>query len=327
MRQELLIGFIGQGFVGKSYADDFERRGHTIIRYALEEPYRANKAALKDAHVVFIAVPTPTNPTGFDLSIVEASLRLVGEGRIAVIKSTILPGATRRLQKKFPRIVILFSPEFLNAATAAQDAASPFANIIGVPHRSDEHLAAAELVHSILPQAPFVHTCLSDEAEVYKYAHNVAGYMQVLTYNLMYDMAQKHGAQWEPIQQALEADPMVSNWYIKPVHKSGRGAGGPCFIKDTAAFAYHYEKTVGHPAGVAFLKAAQEKNLALLASTEKDLDLLAGVYGTAAVARARRKHGKTSASRVAKKPTAKKAAKTAASPKKSAKKAAKKSRR
>ncbi len=37
------IGFIGQGFVGKAYADDFENRGFTTVRYSLEEPYRANK--------------------------------------------------------------------------------------------------------------------------------------------------------------------------------------------------------------------------------------------------------------------------------------------
>ncbi|MBM3272854.1 UDP-glucose/GDP-mannose dehydrogenase family protein [Candidatus Kaiserbacteria bacterium] len=330
MRENLRIGFIGQGFVGKSYADDFEQRGHTVIRYALEEPYRANKGAVKNAHIVFIAVPTPTTPTGFDLGIVESSLRLVGEGKIAVIKSTVLPGTTRRLQKKFPRIIILFSPEFLNATTAAQDAANPFANVIGVPQDTDEHRAAAALVHSVLPNAAFVHTCSSDEAEVYKYAHNVAGYMQVLTYNLMYDMAREHGAEWDAIQKALEADPMVSNWYIKPVHKSGRGAGGACFIKDTAAFTHHYEKTVGHPAGIAFLKAAQEKNLALLVSTEKDLDLLEGVYGKAVVARARRKHA---APRTTKKKAAKPAKEVSASKRptakkaSTAKKAAKKSRR
>ena len=56
------IGFIGQGFIGKNYADDFERRGFEVIRYALEEPYRANKEKIRECDIVFIAVPTPTTP-------------------------------------------------------------------------------------------------------------------------------------------------------------------------------------------------------------------------------------------------------------------------
>lgn len=280
MKQNPLIGFVGQGFVGKSYADDFENRGFTVIRYALEEAYRHNKKKIRDCDIVFIAVPTPTTPKGSDVSIVEASLSLVGRGKTAVIKSTLLPGMTARLQKKFPKVVVLCSPEFLNVATAARDAKHPFSNIIGMPGKSAGHRASAKLVRAILPQASFTQICSSDEAEIYKYAHNVSGYMQILTYNMLYDVAQHLGADWNAIYQALEADPMVSNWYIKPVHKSGRGAGGACFIKDFAAFARLYGDMVSEKEGIALLKAAERKNLALLLGTHKDLDLLKGVYGT-----------------------------------------------
>lgn len=282
------IGFIGQGFVGKSYADDFEKRGFTVIRYALEEPYRANKDAIKSCDIVFVAVPTPSTPKGFDDGIVIEALTLVGAGKVAVIKSTLVPGHTKKIQERFPKLTILFSPEFLNAATAAKDAAKPFSNIIGLPKKTPKHRAAAEVVHQILPRAPFSLTCSAEEAEVYKYAHNVSGVMQVLTYNLMYDTSKHFGADWANIQKALEADPMVSNWYIRPVHKSGRGAGGPCFIKDLAAFARLYEQTVAHPDGAAFLRSAEKKNIALLTASKKDLDLLAGVYGPKTLTSAKR---------------------------------------
>jgi len=278
-----IIGFVGQGFVGKSYADDFTRRGYETIRYALEHPYRENKAKIRDADIVFICVPAPTTPYGFDSSIVEASLGLVGTGKIAVIKSTLLPGLTEKLQKKFSKITILFSPEFLNASTAAKDAASPFSNIVGLPKKSAKHLRAAWILHKILPKAKFSQTVTSADAELYKYAHNISGYMQVLTYNMVYDLAQESRAAWSSIEKALEADPMVSNWYIRPVHKSGRGAGGMCFIKDFAAFARHYEEVVGKPEGVALLRAAEAKNISLLHATKKDLDLLRGVYGKKAL--------------------------------------------
>ena len=138
-QNKLLIGFIGQGYVGKNYADDFEMRGYTVVRYALEEPYVANKELIRDCDVVFIAVPTPSTPRGFDGSVVEKALALVGKGKIAVIKSTIVPGMTRRLQKKYPKIVIMFCPEFLSVATAAYDVANPFLNVVGIPSNSAKH--------------------------------------------------------------------------------------------------------------------------------------------------------------------------------------------
>ena len=74
-----LIGFIGQGYVGKNYGDDFEWRGFKVVRYSLEKPYIENKDKIKECDIVFVAVWTPTTPKGFDLSIVESVLPLVGE--------------------------------------------------------------------------------------------------------------------------------------------------------------------------------------------------------------------------------------------------------
>ncbi len=274
-----LMGFVGQGYVGGSYATNFEKRGFSVIRYSLEAKYIHNKEAIASCDIVFVAVPTPTTPKGFDMSIVESALSLVGAGKTAVIKSTLLPGTTRKLQAKFPKIFVLCSPEFLSVATAQEDADGPFANTIGVPSRGKNHRAAAEAVHRILPNAPFAHICTSEEAEMIKYAHNVSGYMQILTFNALYDMAKEMGADWEPIQKAVQADPMISNRYSKPIHKSGRGAGGLCFIKDFAAFSKLYKQTVGKKEGMEFLKAAEKKNIMLLVGTNKDIDLLEGVYG------------------------------------------------
>src|SRR3989338_1490205 len=112
-----LIGFVGQGYVCKNYADDFENRGYSVVRYSLEEPYRGNKDLIKDCDVVFVAVPTPSTPKGFDASIVDGALKLIGKGKIAIIKSTVVPGTTRKLQARHSGITVLFCPEFLSVAT------------------------------------------------------------------------------------------------------------------------------------------------------------------------------------------------------------------
>lgn len=273
------IGFIGQGFIGKNYADDFEARGHKIVRYAKEEPYNVNKDAIAKCNIVFIAVPTPTTPAGYDVSIIENVLPLTGIGAIVVLKSTILPGLTKKIQEKFPDRIIMHSPEFLSEATAAYDAAHPFMNIVGITKLTDEHRKAAELVHSVLPPVPFSKTVSSEEAELIKYSHNCSGYTQIIFFNLMYDLAEKLGADWKNVEESLKADPFIANRYASPVHKSGRGAGGHCFIKDMAALGNVYETVVGDQSGIDVIKSMEEKNKALLCQTKKDLDLLRGVYG------------------------------------------------
>jgi len=274
-----LIGFIGQGYIGKNYADDFEARGYSVVRYALEEPFIKNKEKIAECDIVFIAVPTPTTPEGFDVSIVRSAVGIVGEGKIAVIKSTVIPGSTKKIQESYPFVTVLISPEFLSEATAAQDATNPFSNIVGMPIDDEIHRSASSRVHEILPKAPFFLTCDSDEAELIKYAHNISGYTQIITFNLIHEFANTLGRDWENIGKALLADPLISNRYSNPVHKSGRGAGGHCFIKDFAAFANLYEECTGDQEGINAFRALEAKNIKLLKESGKDKDLLEEVYG------------------------------------------------
>lgn len=274
-----LIGFIGQGFIGKNYADDFENRGFRTVRYSLEEPYVGNKERIAECGIVFIAVPTPTTPEGFDDTIVREAIELVGVGKIAIVKSTVLPGRTKSFQEQYPDRIVFYSPEFLSEVTAAHDAAHPFSNIVGTPVADEVHQRGAEAVHAILPQAPFTLTCGSTEAEIIKYSHNASGYTQIVLFNLLYDLTRSLGADWETIERALKADEYIPNRYAHPIHKSGRGAGGHCFIKDVEALARLYEEVGNDPLGSSFFSAMIQKNIALLRESGKDPDLVGGVYG------------------------------------------------
>ncbi|NCN07237.1 hypothetical protein GW933_00945 [Candidatus Falkowbacteria bacterium] len=273
------IGFIGQGWIGKNYADNFENRGYEVIRYALEEPYLNNKEKIKDCDIVYIAVPTPSTPKGFDSSIVHEAIKLIGDGKVAVIKSTILPGTTETIQKDFPNVFVMHSPEFLTERTAAYDVANPGRNLVGIPIDNDDYRTKAQEVLDTLPLAPLSKIISAKEAELFKYIRNCFFYTKVIFMNLAYDLAQKNDCSWETIHTIMSADPWIGNMHIDPVHKSGRGAGGHCFIKDMAAFDEMYKKLVGDEAGQQVLKSLQAKNIELLLSSHKDLDLLSGVYG------------------------------------------------
>lgn len=273
------IGFIGQGFIGKNYADDFEKRGFEIVRYSMEEPYVQNKEKIGGCDIVFIAVPTPTTPTGFDDSIVRKVIKLVGKGKVAVIKSTVLPGSIEEIEKENPEIFVLNSPEFLREATAAFDAANPERNIIGLPKETPEYRAKAEEVMKVLAKAPYELICTSKEAEVIKYAGNCFLFTKVIFMNILHDLTSKVGGDYSVIADALVHDSRIGKSHMQPVHDSGRGAGGHCFIKDFAAFASLYDELVGDREGKAVLRAMEEKNINLLVSSGKNLDLLRGVYG------------------------------------------------
>lgn len=66
---------------------------------------------------------------------------------------------------------------------------------------------------------------------------------------------------------------------MNPIHKSGSGTGGHCFIKNFATFSEIYQQMVGDEAGSKILDSLKDKNIELLFDSNKDLNLLAGVYG------------------------------------------------
>lgn len=278
------IGFIGQGWIGKNYADSFEDCGFDVVRYSNEKSYRANKEAIKDCEFVFIAVPTPTTPEGPDESIVRDVLGIVSKGKIAVIKSTILPGTTEDLQKNNPNIFVLNSPEFLSEKSARQDVENPDCNIIGIPIDNKIYREKAEFLKSILPNAPSI-ICSSREAEFIKYTHNIHGFVEIIYTNILFDLSQKLKVDWSLVKEFMGYDKFMTDRYATPLHSSGhggkvgRGAGGHCFIKDFAAFRKLYEENIENKKSIDFLKSLEEKNIELLISTKKDLGLLEEVYG------------------------------------------------
>lgn len=278
MQNNLLIGFIGQGFIGKNYADDFETRGYSIVRYDIDA-YKANKDKISTCDIVLIAVPTPTTPQGFDLSIVKEALGIVGMGKIAVIKSTIQLGSTRALQALYPDITVMHSPEFLTEKTAAYDAQNPDRNIVGITDLNNPELKAkAQTVMSVLAHAPYELITLAENAEMIKYGGNCWFYFKVVFMNIFYDLISKDDLDFEVIKEAMAHDSRIGRTHLDVVHQGGRGAGGHCFIKDFEAFIQMLDKN-----NLAEQKntceAIRNLNLKYLRDSGKNPDLVRGVYG------------------------------------------------
>jgi len=284
-KKKLLIGFIGQGFIGKNMADDFEGRGYQVVRYD-KELNLANKEKIKECDFVFIAVPTPSTPEGFNDDILKEVLSLVGNQKTAIIKSTIKVGTTEKFQALYPEKYILHSPEFLTEKNAANDTKFPPRNVVGYTKKSKDK--AAEVL-SILPKAKHNFLVNSREAELVKYMGNNFLFLKVIFSNLMYNLASRKGLDYDSIIEIVACDPRISHSHLQINHQSGhsekkgRGAGGHCFIKDMSALVEMFEEEPlanrEDKLSLELLKKIVELNKQLLIDSQKDLDLLEGVYG------------------------------------------------
>ncbi len=285
MNKELLIGFIGQGFIGKNMADDFLERGYEVVRYDKEDNY-VNKDRIATCDFVFIAVPTPSTPEGFDDSILEEVIALVGDRKTAIIKSTIKVGTTEKFQKMFPNKFILHSPEFLTEKNAAHDSKFPPRNIVGYTSKSKEK---SEEVLDLLPKADHSFVVNSREAELIKYMGNNFLYFKVVFANLFYNLCKKNGVDYDTVARITGLDSRIGASHLKVNHesgldiKAGRGAGGHCFIKDMAAlvemFQDHNLSSKEDVLSLKLLQAVVELNKHLLIDSDKDVEMLKEVYG------------------------------------------------
>ena len=116
------VGVLGNGFVGESQAFAFSPT--TDLRIYDVDPLKAThtKEEVDECDFIFVCVPTPMYKDGSqDLSYIEKVFEQAVEGPIYIIKSTVLPGTTKELSEKYPKINIVFSPEFLTERTAKLD--------------------------------------------------------------------------------------------------------------------------------------------------------------------------------------------------------------
>jgi len=274
------IGFIGTGFIGGNLSKNFKDRGFKNITLYDTGINRKNRTYISACDIVFVAVPTPTTPDGFDSSILMDVLPLVGEGKIAVIKSTVPPRVMENLHVLYSHITLMHCPEFLSEDTARKDTDKPERNIIGISNIDDvELIADAARVMRILPEAEYEKICTYTESTMVKYIGNCFFYVKNMFFNMMYDLAYEYNCDWDRLHEMILEDSRIHPVHTKPFDKKGRGAGGHCLIKDFATLANMYDEELPFDgSGHNVLRNNETKNMELLTNSDKDLDLLGGVY-------------------------------------------------
>jgi UDPglucose 6-dehydrogenase len=230
--KDLKIGIIGVGMVGGVLKRYFEGKKNNLFIYDKGKNLGSIEEVNK-ADFIFICVPTPFDKKkGFDLSFVEEACSIVSGEKVIVIKSTVLPGTTEELQRRYPQHNFLFNPEFLTEATAQENMNYPDRQIVGYTEQSKN---LAGIVLNILPQAPFQKIMPSAEAEMVKYFGNTWFSVKVTFANQMYDLCQKLKIDYEKVKEAAGFDKMIGKSHLEIFHKNYRGYGGKCLTKDIRA--------------------------------------------------------------------------------------------
>jgi len=226
------IGICGIGMVGGALKRYFEKKeNYQLFLYDNKGVGSLNE--LNKADFIYICLPTPyKDGVGCDTSIIEEVIRQIEGEKVIIIKSTVIPGITDALQKKYPQHKFLCNPEFLTEVTADQDMNYPDRQIVGYTEKS--YTIAKDILQQ-LPLAPFERILLAKEAEMVKYFGNTWFSTKVIFANQMYALCEKLGIDYERVMDAAAADKRIGRTHLKVWHKGYRGYGGKCLPKDIKA--------------------------------------------------------------------------------------------
>lgn len=235
------IGVIGYGYVGRATGEGFATNPKNKVFWfdKYKESPNTLDEVIEKSEFIFIAVPTPifSDYSGMDMSIVEGVIdevapKLSGSDKVLIIKSTSLPGTTKKMSKKYPGVNFAMSPEFLTQKNANTDFLKPYRTVIGCEN-SDIGLRVQNLYSTILPKDQKYIITDTTSAEMAKYMSNIVLASKIIIGNEFYDLAQEVGANYLDVSAIAEADPRIGTFLGVPGWDGDRGFGKACFPKDT----------------------------------------------------------------------------------------------
>lgn len=300
--QNIVLGVVGQGFVGNAFREGMKDK-FTIETYDKYVHDRSTCSSIDElvekSDVIFVSVPTPMRKTGeCDTSIVESVLcelysavkRLQsGVTLDVVIRSTVPPGTTERLNKEYSSYLnVIFNPEFLTEVNAIDDFKNQNRIILGY---EKAYYDAVDIGNSpgrcnvynvyayAFPGIDII-TLYSTEAEMVKYTTNVFLATKVSLANELWQVCQAVGVDYDVMIDAAKLDKRLgqSHWMVPglpQVHDPVRrhGFGGSCFVKDLNALKSLAKSLDVDPK---IMEAVWQKNLEIRTGDARDWEKLEG---------------------------------------------------
>ena len=277
------IGIIGNGFVGSSVSFGFSPQtgcdGVDIKIYDKDESKATHTMSevVNDSDVIFVSVPTPSNTDGsINLDIVYnvfnniEKCREEGSEPVLLLRSTVTPGTTRKLQIGFHNLRIVFNPEFLTERSAKLDFINQSRFVLG-GNEEDTTIVADLYKWRFGESVPCIETNF-ETAEMIKYMNNCFFATKVSFMNEMYQIAKKCDVDWDTALDGFVRDGRVGHSHMNIPGPDGKlGFGGSCFPKDVQAI-INFGETLG--LNMSTVKGVWETNLEV--RPERDWENLKG---------------------------------------------------
>ncbi|TZF82158.1 UDP-glucose/GDP-mannose dehydrogenase family protein [Pedobacter sp. BS3] len=207
--------------------------------------------AIKDAQIIFLALPTPPGGDGSaDLSFVLGAAkdiaRLITDYKVVVTKSTVPVGTADKVKAVFKEhttveVDIVSNPEFLREGVAVEDFMKPDRVVVGTSSERARNLMSELYAPYVRSGNPII---FMDErsSELTKYAANSFLATKITFMNEVANLCERVGADVDMVRRGIGSDERIGKRFLFP----GVGYGGSCFPKDVQALVksaneYQYE--------------------------------------------------------------------------------------
>ncbi|SFW55713.1 UDP-glucose dehydrogenase family protein [Chitinophaga sancti] len=197
-------------------------------------------AGVKDAEVIFLALPTPPGEDGsadlsYILNVAEQLGSIITDYKVIVDKSTVPVGTAEKVQATIAKnckceFDVVSNPEFLREGVAVDDFMKPDRVVIGT--RSERaRKVMGDLFGPFVRQGNPILFMDEKSAELTKYAANSFLATKISFMNEIAILCEKLGADVDMVRRGVGSDDRIGKRFLFP----GIGYGGSCFPKDVQA--------------------------------------------------------------------------------------------
>jgi len=198
-------------------------------------------AAVQEASVIFLALPTPSGEDGaadlkYVLEVAKQLGDLITSYKVVVNKSTVPVGTAEKVaailsEKLAPGLFdVVSNPEFLREGVAVDDFLKPERVVVGTGSERAAKIMG-ELYSPFVRQGNAVYFMDARSAEMTKYAANSFLAMKISFMNEIANLCERTGANVDWVRIGIGSDQRIGKRFLFP----GIGYGGSCFPKDVLA--------------------------------------------------------------------------------------------
>ena len=217
---------------------------------------------VKDAEIVFLALPTPPGEGGaadlrYVLGVAKDLGKIMTDYKVLVDKSTVPVGTAAKVHAAVAEnykgeFDVVSNPEFLREGVAVDDFMKPDRVVVGTQSERAKKLMS-DLYAPFVRQGNPVIFMDEKSAELTKYAANSFLATKISFMNEIAQLCEKVGADVDMVRRGIGSDDRIGKRFLFP----GIGYGGSCFPKDVQALIMSSEE-VNYDFKI--LKAVEEVN-------------------------------------------------------------------